>query len=161
GPPAIKGETPAAQTLGLVQGILAADPSPGKKYVLFVTDGEPDFCDDGSPVCPIDAAIGAVQSLYTAGVATFVFGVASNLTTAQDKTLQELANAGANQGVLTPDDISVPIYTQCNIIAAWKNLLQASGKPLDPASTLGAYSATGGTAMVYRPNPLEQQALTD
>ena len=40
----IKGETPTMRVLALVREALVADPTDGPKYILFVTDGEPDYC---------------------------------------------------------------------------------------------------------------------
>ena len=58
-----KGETPTAKVLTQVRDILKADASPGEKYILFVTDGEPDYCDDPNPICPVDSVVGGLQAL--------------------------------------------------------------------------------------------------
>src|SRR4029453_9963398 len=73
GPLATKAETPVSAALAVTSSALTADTSPGRQYILFVTDGEPDFCDDGNPVCPTDSVIAHLQSLQAAGITTLVF----------------------------------------------------------------------------------------
>ncbi len=58
---------PTAKVLTQVRDILKADSSPGDKYILFVTDGEPDYCDDPNPICPVDSVISALQALEPGG----------------------------------------------------------------------------------------------
>jgi len=58
-----KGETPTAKVLSQVRDILRAETGPGEKYILFVTDGEPDYCDDPNPICPVDSVVAALQAL--------------------------------------------------------------------------------------------------
>src|SRR5688572_558171 len=48
-------ETPTVLALRAVAQQLREDTTvQGDKYILFVTDGEPDYCDDNNPVCPPD-----------------------------------------------------------------------------------------------------------
>jgi hypothetical protein len=155
--PPIKGETPTSQVLTTVGTLLANDTSPGKKYILFVTDGEPDFCDDGNPTCPVDAATWTIQSLAAQGIGTFVFGVDSKLSTVSGATLQAFANAGAGQPVASANEST--IYPACHSNSlAWTQIFDALQRTSGPLAT---YSASSGTAPVYRPNPTDQQALKD
>jgi hypothetical protein len=151
----LKGETPTSQVLGSVKSILSADPSPGQKYVLFVTDGEPDFCDDGDPVCPVDATVGALQALSAAGITTMIFGVDSKLSTISGATLQAFANAGAGLPVMPPNISALNVKAQCQISTGWSAAFTASGAS---GTSIGSYSSNGA-ATVFRPNPSDQAAL--
>ena len=155
--PPVKGETPTSQVLGSVKTILAADTSPGQKYVLLVTDGEPDFCDDGDPVCPVDASVGALQALDAAGIKTMVFGVDSSLSTISGATLQAFANAGAGLPVAPPTIAALTVKNQCQSSTGWSAAFTASGAS---GTSIGSYS-TNGTATVFRPDPRDQAALTE
>ena len=42
----MKFETPASETLQIIGAELMGTTTPGDKYILFITDGEPDYCDD-------------------------------------------------------------------------------------------------------------------
>jgi hypothetical protein len=146
----------------MVKTILDADTSSGPKYVLFVTDGEPDFCDDSNAVCSIDAVVYELQSLKLGGVSTFVFGLDSRLSTVSGAALQAFANAGAGQGVdpvVTVGPGQQEIYFECQTQADWKSYYTAAGKTTQ-IEAAGSY-AGGGTATVYHPDPTQQQALTN
>ena len=65
------GETPVIQVLPLIEGLLAQGGDDGDKYVLFVTDGEPDFCDNGDAKCPVDAVVSGIQKLAEKGIHTY------------------------------------------------------------------------------------------
>lgn len=155
--PPLKGETPTSEILSQVQKILSADASPGRKYVLFVTDGEPDFCDDGDSVCPVDASVGALQALHAAGIETLVFGVDSSLSTVSEGTLQAFANAGAGQPVAPPPISALRVEAQCQSSAGWQAAYAASGST---SGSIGTYSSNG-SATVFRPDPTDQKALRD
>ncbi|HEX6766123.1 MAG TPA: vWA domain-containing protein, partial [Polyangiaceae bacterium] len=82
---------------------------PGPKYILLVTDGDPNTCLKGDPQCGQDNSLAAVQAAYTAGVGTFVVGIGdilSGCNTAQircgEMHLQDIANAGTGQPVQQP-----------------------------------------------------------
>ena len=156
--PPTKGETPTADILAQVQQILSADDSPGRKYVLLVTDGEPDFCDDGNPLCPVDATVGALQALHDAGIETMIFGVDSPLSTISEETLQAFANAGVGEPVQAPSVLSAPnVQLECTGTPGWLAAYTASGST---GTSLGTYSSNG-SAKVFRPDPTDQQALSD
>ena len=71
------------------------------KYLLFVTDGEPDRCDGGTPERARDDVIGAVQGARTQGIGTLLFGLGSGVFA---QHLQDVANAGAGAPVGRPCD---------------------------------------------------------
>jgi hypothetical protein len=163
--PPTKGETPTARVLATVRGLLAADTTPGQKYILFVTDGEPDYCGDGNGLCAVDGVVAQLQTLKGAGITTFVFGLqAPGISTVSSATLQAFANAGAGQPVAAPIDPPSYIYSQCSSgssdpnVIGWKQDYAAAGRT--GATPLGSYSSNG-TAPVYMPDPTNQQALTN
>jgi len=164
GRPQFKAETPAAQALGMVKTILMNDAAPGQKYVLFVTDSETDYCDDGDPVCPLDSVTYQIQSLYAAGIGTFIIGLPSDQSNYSTAALQGFANAGTGQGVALPVQGTQPvpssqIYGSCNGRAGWRAIWDTSGRTAGTATA--TYMATGGTAKVYTPDPMNQTALVN
>jgi hypothetical protein len=152
----------------------------GEKYILFVTDGEPDYCNDGNSLCPPDSVVGKLQQLalgldetgaQQTPIRTFVFGVNSPLTTISPEVLQAFANAGAGlpvapvrQNANQAYDANA-IYDQCNVDQGWAQDFARTGKPAMRGQTIGTYInpadplVTAGAAKVYRPDPNDQTAL--
>jgi von Willebrand factor type A domain len=171
--PPRKGETPTRKALEQVASLLQADHSLGEKFILFVTDGEPDYCDDGSQLCPPDSVVGELQTLQAAHIKTLVMGISSPLTSISDAVLQAFANAGGGQPVLPPFPANQTLdlnafFDQCNFVAGWKADFAATGKPAvraataaGPFATIGDYAAAGGTAIVYKPDVTNQLALVN
>jgi len=164
GRPQFKAETPAAQALGMVKTILMNDTAPGQKYVLFVTDSETDYCDDGDPVCPLDSVTYQIQNLYAAGIGTFIIGLPSDQSNYSTGALQGFANAGAGLGVALPVQGTQPvpasqIYGSCSGRPGWRAIWDTAGRTASNATA--TYTATGGTAKVYTPDPMNQTALVD
>ncbi len=155
--PTFKAETPTAQALGMAQTLLLADTAPGPKYVLLATDGEPDFCDDGPPSCPVDATVSQLQHLYAAGVGTFILGVDSPLISISGASLQAFANAGAGLAVTDPSGMGTGIYYNCSTTTAWTALFAATGKAAPAA--IASYGMPASNATVYRPNASNAAAL--
>jgi hypothetical protein len=157
-------ETPTMQALGLAYDTLTAATEPeGEKYILFVTDGEPDYCGNGNPLCPVDAVVYRLQQLKAQGVGTFVLGLKSTLTTISGATLQAFANAGAGEPVLPPGGDAQKIYNECfyggdSNAEGWKADWTAAGR--EAMQTLGTYSATDGTAPLFQPNATDTMELT-
>lgn len=162
-----KGETPVTQVLPLVADLLAKEPSDGDKYILFVTDGEPDFCDDGDPQCPADALVGRVQRLAQVGIRTIVFGLKSEQSAISDAALQAVANAGAGQPVTAPFTANAPdsVCTACSSrpgwLAEWTTLGAAPNCHAPGKQLLGMYGQATANATVYHPDPNDQAALTE
>lgn len=160
--PPKKGETPTRAALIQVGDLLMKDTqAPGEKFILFVTDGQPDYCDDGNPLCPPDSVVGELQALAKTNIQTLVFGISSPLTTISDAVLAAFANAGAGQpvGNLNPDVNA--IYDQCAGVAGWQADFAATGKPATRPNTIGAYAPAGGTATVFKPDLANQMALVN
>jgi hypothetical protein len=157
-----KGETPTKNALVQVADILMKDTqAPGEKFILFVTDGQPDYCDDGNELCPPDSVVGELQTLAKANLDTIVMGISSPLTTISDNVLAAFANAGAGQPVAYLNADVNAIYDQCAGVPGWMADFAATGKPAMRPSTIGAYAPTGGNATVYKPDITNQTALVN
>jgi hypothetical protein len=141
----VKWETPTGHAISRVVPGLAeyvADP-PGPKFILLVTDGNPNTCLVLDPQCGQDQTIKAVQDAFAAGIGTFVLGIGdivsdnTGCVPAQARCgvdhLTDIMNAGQGQPVVQPP--AEYVYQKC--VA-----------PMGGAGTLtAAYSPTGGTAM--------------
>ena len=90
-----KGETPTGAAIRAVTPELAAYSEIGPKYILLVTDGEPDTCAHPDPQCGQAESIAAVQAAHAEGIQTIVIGAGE----VGREHLQDLANAGAGQPV--------------------------------------------------------------
>lgn len=131
----MKTETPTMWAIDATVPKLLAVTEPGSKYLVLVTDGEPDFCDDGREPCAKDLSVAAVQNAFTAGIGTFVLGLGG----VNPAPLQDLANAGAGQPVTMPT----------------QDLSYCGSNPLK-----GTYAPTGGAAEVFSP-AVTTNALAD
>jgi hypothetical protein len=157
-----KGETPTRKALEQVEAVLRADDSPGDRFILFVTDGQPDYCDDGNNLCPPDSVVGELQTLAADGIKTLVFGISTPLTTISDSVLQAFANAGDAQPVAPPGtNDPTAFYDQCNNVADWRADFVATGKTDMRGESIGTYSDMAGTAPVFKPDLSNQSALVD
>jgi hypothetical protein len=163
-------DTPTLGALGGVAERLWNDPVAGAKYILFVTDGEPDYCDDGNPLCPPDSVVGQLQRMalgLDAGgaqnepIQTLVFGIDSPLSTISPEVLAAFANAGAGQPVAPLVANPTGIYDQCNGVPGWAADFAATGKAAVRGATAGDYAPVGGSAAVYRPDPNDQAELVE
>lgn len=133
-PPTYKGETPTSRAIDEVVKILAAESEDTSKYILLVTDGEPDFCDDPNVTCSRDAVVASTQAAKAMGIGTFIFSVGGSVDAAH---LQDVANAGSGQGV---EDRQMAVFYQCN-------------------GGTAVYSAQPGNAAFYEPSVNDQAAL--
>lgn len=104
-----KWDTPTAESVRAAAAELVAFAEPGPKYLLLVTDGNPDRCNEADPQCGQDDAIAAVQEAHLAGVTTFVVGLGEVAGVGAAAGcwgrcgalhLQDIANAGTGQPVL-------------------------------------------------------------
>jgi hypothetical protein len=109
-----KWETPTGHAITRVLPSLVAfqaDP-PGPKYILLVTDGNPNTCKTIDPQCGQDRTIAAVQAAWAQGVGTFVIGIGDIVTSPDNgcndqsrcgkEHLQDVANAGMGLPVQAP-----------------------------------------------------------
>ncbi len=179
GQPMFKAETPAQMSLDAVAKTLAqaaasqadggAGGQPGGQYILFVTDGETDFCDDGNAVCPADAVIAELEKLYTQGITTMVLAISSNASNISVPVLHAFANAGAGIMPLAPPSSAAgaplsptDIYNQCNGTLGWKQLATTAALGMNQA--LGTYTlpdAGVANATLYSPDATNVADLTN
>jgi hypothetical protein len=165
-------DTPCFAVLPMVKDALMKDAmnSNGPKDVLFVTDGETDFCDNGEAVCPADAVTWAIQDMYAGNpsIGTLVIGLPAsmNLNSISATVLQNFANAGAGLLPVVPQPNMNQTFTQTNIyndcgnsVPAWKTAWQALNKPMNTA--IATYGTPTMNATVYKPTAVSQQALAD
>jgi hypothetical protein len=158
----IKFESPISESLGNVTQALIADQDPGSKYIIFITDGQPDYCDDSNSLCAPDSVIWQLQQAKAANISTIVFGVQTALFDLAPGVLQAFANAGAGEPTVAPvkaGGSTFDFYDQCDGVAGWAADLAVSGKPSARGTTLGTYSATAGTTMPYTPSASDESQL--
>jgi hypothetical protein len=109
-------ETPTGAAITKAAEKLAAfeaDP-PGPKYIVLVTDGNPNTCGAINPQCGSDESIKAVQDARALGIGTFAVGIGdiiagnSGCEPAWGRCgplhLQDIANAGQGLPVQQPPD---------------------------------------------------------
>lgn len=160
--PGVKYETPARQSLDMIGAALMADATPGDKYILFVTDGQPDYCDDSNALCAPDSVIAGLQALKAKGITTIVMGLQSSLNDLPPGILQAFANAGAGEPTVAPLRAGLDTFAffdQCNGVAGWHADLTASGKAQQRGVTLGTYASTPGPTVPYTPDASNQSML--
>jgi hypothetical protein len=173
-------ETPTSLALAGIADKLRNDSAEGDKYILFVTDGEPDFCDNGNALCPPDSVVALLQDLAAgvdaqglprAPIQTLVFGITSPTASIRLPVLQGFANAGAGLPVAPllpnpgqPYDPNA-LFDQCNGVLGWSQAFTAAhGRAAVRGESIATYAtdpALAGTAPVYRPDPNDQAALTE
>jgi hypothetical protein len=163
-----KGESPGMRGLERAGELLAADTTEGDKYVLFVTDGEQDYCNDGDFACPTDSVVYHLQQLAAKGFKTFIFGLPMTSSDTQQQArypavLQAFADAGMGLGVapVLPPGGTAPlnIFYNCQAVPEWQAETVAAGTPMN--SPLGTYATASGGAKVFTPDPTNKEALRD
>jgi hypothetical protein len=151
----IKFESPISESIGNVTTALMADTDPGSKYILLITDGQPDYCDDSNSLCAPDSVVWKLQTAAAAGIQTIVMGIQSTLFDLAPGVLQAFANAGAGEPTLAPvksGGSTFDFYDQCDGIAGWAADLAAKGTAPARGDTLGTYSSTMGPTVPYTPS---------
>jgi hypothetical protein len=161
-----KFESPAMYAIRAATKALMADTTPGDKYIIFITDGQEDFCDDALEICASDSTVGALQTAYAAGIKTIVFGLQTTQFNLPPGVLQAFANAGAGEmtvASLMSNLDTTAIFDQCQGVAPWKTDLTASGHPTTrgPTATVGTYSTTMGPTKPFTPNAADQTMLVN
>jgi len=143
---------------------LMADTTPGAKYIIFITDGQEDYCDDALEICASDSTVGALQGAYAAEVKTIVFGLETTQFNLPAGVLQAFANAGAGEttvpGLMTGLD-TIAIFDQCQGVMPWKTDLTASGHPTTrgPTATVKTYRTTTGPTKPFQPSASDSTML--
>ena len=73
--PGKKFESPASYAITAATKALMNFTKPGDKYIIFITDGQEDYCDDALEICASDSTVGALQAAFAANIRTIVFGL--------------------------------------------------------------------------------------
>ena len=107
-----KGETPTAESLSATYDALRALPGDNPKFLMLLTDGQPELCANLDRGCGFDPSVAAVQQAFASGIGTFVIGLGeavgnSGNAAEASKFLNDLAYAGAGLDVLTPTPVEV------------------------------------------------------
>lgn len=160
--PGKKFETPARESLDLIGDKLLKDTTPGDKFILFVTDGQPDYCDDSNVLCAPDSVIAGLQGLRAKNVTTIVMGLQSAANDLPPGILQAFTNAGLGEDTVAPLRMAQntdAFYDQCNGVAGWHADLVASGKTAERGVTLGTYAATAGPTKPLAPSAADQAMI--
>jgi len=109
-------ETPTGHAIRRAADELAASSfsPPGRKYLLLVTDGNPNTCAVLDPQCGQDDSVAAVQYARSLGITTLAAGIGDLLqgnsgcptgsARCGQEHLQDLANAGTGRAVQPPPD---------------------------------------------------------
>lgn len=88
------GDTPTAAGIDAAVTNLSALVDDTRKYILLVTDGEPDTCAQPDPQNGLDDAIAAAQNAFARGITVRTVGLSSDV---RRNGLQAMANAGAGK----------------------------------------------------------------
>ena len=159
-----KFESPAMYAITAAAKALMADTTPGDKYIIFLTDGQEDYCDDALEICASDSTVGALQAAFAANIRTIVFGLQTMQFNLPGPVLDAFATAGAGE----PTVASVPsgldataIFDQCQGVMPWRADLTASGHTTTrgPTAVVGTYAATPGPTKPFKPNAADQNML--
>jgi hypothetical protein len=155
-----KAETPAAEAMMMAATALTADPGIGGKYLLFITTGATDFCDDESLICGADGVTSEIQQLWagTPSVETLVVGLPAPTTNPQaGLALPGFANAGVGKAAAFPMWSSgiqpTAAYYNCSGITGedsvtWASMFAHTGKA--SPNSIATYAPTGETAPLYQ-----------
>jgi len=162
-------QTPLPQVLDmqLIPPLFKAAKGDGGNYILLATDGEPDFCDNGSSVCPIDAVLAGLHALAMQSMQTFVLGLASDINMSScPNVLQAYANAGQNMPIAPPckdTKSGTDVANMCGSYNAWKALATKAGRTAGQALVdyVDPDGGVPGTAKAFMPNVADQTSLTN
>jgi hypothetical protein len=157
-----KFESPLSPSEKVVGQTLGAINNAGEKYILLITDGHGDYCDDAIEQCSEDSMVWRIQANRAAGITTIVLGVESAVFNLPPGLLQAYANAGAGEptvAALPQGQDTSAFYDLCSGTAGWRADRVESGKPDARGTTLGTYAATAGPSRFYAPNANDEAAL--
>jgi hypothetical protein len=116
--PTVKWETPTGFAIARsAEALLEDEASSGGRYIILITDGDPNTCQVIDPQCGQDQSIDAVQRAFKAGIRTYSIGIGeianilntgcvSSVSRCGAEHLQDLANAGQGYPVMAPPEAS-------------------------------------------------------
>lgn len=140
------GETPTELAVRQANQRLSSEPEAGGRHIFLITDGAPDFCDNGNPSCGIDALIYRMQQVHETGVQTHVFGTTAELTL--PVWFDYFAQAGTGQHPSWSAGVTDgQVAAECAGRPGWKTLQEESGA--SSGMPLGEYSEQGGSAKAF------------
>ena len=175
GKPQFKPETPVIEVLPTVESALLNDSGNGQKYILFISNGLVDFCDDQSDIshCAADAVTAKFQDYYAEGIQTLIIALPSMYGPMFfSQVLQTFANAGVGQPAAIPNASGGPapaatpaaVYSECNNLSssgpvqyAWRDYYTKEGRT--GMTSIASYADQGGSAQVYAPSSMDQSGL--
>jgi hypothetical protein len=117
------GQTPTGESLEAVANTLAMDATPGDKYIVLATDGEPDTCAQPDPNEGQPQAVAAAEHAYDLGIRTFVISVGDDIS---DQHLQDMANAGTGVQDGDPDAAFYKALDQQALLDAFNEVVQGA-----------------------------------
>jgi hypothetical protein len=159
-----KFESPASYAIAATTKALMDFTAPGDKYMMFITDGQEDYCDDSLEICASDSTVGALQAAFAANIRTIVFGLQTTQFNLPGAVLDAFANAGAGEPTVPSVAAGLDataIFDQCQGVMPWRTDLTASGHPTTrgPTATVGTYATTAGPTKPFKPNASDQNML--
>lgn len=92
--PLVDGDTPTGEAIHEALDWLDRDEAAGPRYLVLITDGEPDTCLQPDPQNGQELALEAARAAHERGIETYVVGVSSDVG---ETHLQEMTNVA--QGV--------------------------------------------------------------
>ena len=108
------GGTPTHTTIAAAGAYYQGVTSPGERYVLLATDGEPNCGDPNDTEAPtVTESVGAIDNLLTDGIKTFVLGFGGTIND-YPATLQAMAEAGGTGDYFaanSPDELATALDT--------------------------------------------------
>ena len=144
----IKFESPISESIGNVTKALMADTDPGSKYIILITDGQPDYL--RRLELALRARLGDLEAAELPTPPASRRSCSASETALFDLApgvLQAFANAGAGEPTLAPvktGGTAIDFYDQCSGVAGWAADLTATGTAPARGDTLGTYSTDDG-----------------
>lgn len=142
GNPNRKTETPTAFAVQWATDILLKDQSPGDRFILLVSDGQPDYNDDVGDECGVDGVIGELQRSYDKGVRTLVFGIDGQI---KKESFDFFAQAGHGEKPNWVDGLGDEhnhLRGRCSYADGWRNHFASfTGR----TNSIGLYGTEPGT----------------
>jgi hypothetical protein len=152
-PDPLIGDTPTSYAIEQAVSVLLADTeAPGERFIILVTDGNPDFCDNIPAKCAQDATVAALQTAHEQGVTTLVFGLeAQNQQPLEANIMALFANAGDGQPVSWAD--ALPLENRDPPASSLSDECRSEPYPTllgaGMGTSIGTYGTTNGTAEAF------------
>ncbi len=163
--PGVATETPTAAGIQRAREILEADNAtfPGPKFIMLVTDGNPDYCDNGDNTCRADTTVKVLQDTFAAPISTDSQGATHGIHTfvvalpdpaIDQEWLTAFANAGAGEAVSAPQETQYCSPVPADTAAILPTVDAATW----PQAT---YGAAMGPLQPYNVDPAQKDQLVE